>query len=94
MDKSLYCWSFEGDFYTDEEGYYNPIKYSSIHDEHTARVMSVYFDPHRSVLYSGGYDGRVIGWSLDHHQLTESIDKAKRVVRDILPVSPHILLVS
>lgn len=93
MDKSLCSWSFNGDFDADEKGY-TPITYSSVHEEHTARVLALYFDTNRNILYSGGYDGRIVGWSMEHNHLMDSIDKTKRVVRDILPVSQHILLIS
>ncbi|KAJ8327135.1 hypothetical protein O5D80_004549 [Batrachochytrium dendrobatidis] len=92
-DKRIFLWSFENQF-TGKERKYNNIIYRNLHNLHTSNILSVYPHPSQDVIYSGGLDHRLVGWSLGANCSTLCSNKQFSGIRDIIgiPGQPNMLL--
>ncbi|TPX68040.1 hypothetical protein SpCBS45565_g03338 [Spizellomyces sp. 'palustris'] len=93
MDKKIFLWSFDGSFSGNQDDY-TKVNHISIHTEHTSAVQGIYYNPHSEVLYSGGLDSRLVGWSLTEGRNTLPFERMEGKIRDIsgIPTHPQLLL--
>ncbi|KAI8824064.1 uncharacterized protein EV422DRAFT_518775 [Fimicolochytrium jonesii] len=96
MDKKLILWSFDGPFAGDLDGSnYTRVNHISVHTEHTSAIQGIYYNPHSEILYTGGQDSRLVGWSLTNQRNTLPTERVDGRIRDItgIPTQPHLMLV-
>ncbi|KAH6602002.1 hypothetical protein BASA61_001554 [Batrachochytrium salamandrivorans] len=93
-DKRLFLWSFENQFHS-KHHHYNPISHRCLHEIHTSTIHSVYHNPFSEIVYSGGADSRLVGWSLESGENTLSSTRQFAAIRDVIgiPNQPNMLLV-
>ncbi|KAJ3184499.1 hypothetical protein HDU87_003899 [Geranomyces variabilis] len=95
MDKRLFLWSYDGVFRGDENGAYSPVSHISVHAEHTAAIFAILYNPHSEILYTGGQDCRLVGWSFPGQKNVLPSEKREGRIRDLtaVPGQPHLMLI-
>jgi hypothetical protein len=87
-------WAYKSEYdIPDRPG--DAVKAANLHNVHTSAVTALYFHPQKSILYSGGADHRLVGWSLHHEENVLGNIKMEDPVSDVLPIAghPNLLLV-
>ncbi|KAJ3154111.1 hypothetical protein HDU86_005038 [Geranomyces michiganensis] len=95
FDKRLFLWSYEGAFRGGQAGAYSPVSHISVHTEHTAAVAAILYNSYSEILYTGGQDSRLVGWSFPGQKNILPSDRVQGKIRDLtaVPGQPHLMLI-
>ncbi|KAJ3141142.1 hypothetical protein HDU90_007166 [Geranomyces variabilis] len=95
LDKRLFLWSYDGVFRGGENGAYSPVSHMSVHTEHTAAIFAILYNPHSEILYTGGQDSRLVGWSFPGQKNVLPSEKREGRIRDLtaVPGQPNLMLI-
>ncbi|TPX55474.1 hypothetical protein PhCBS80983_g05283 [Powellomyces hirtus] len=95
LDKKLFLWSFDGKFQTTGPDLYTRVNHISVHTEHTSSINAIHYNKHSEILYSGGLDCRLVGWSITNQKNVLPPVRLEGRIRDLteVPTQPNLMLI-
>ncbi|KAG0057339.1 hypothetical protein BGZ83_011582 [Gryganskiella cystojenkinii] len=94
MDKNIIHWKF---LPRNSEGEYVPVQQRLIHSKHTSTIHTLCYEPQKSLLVSGGADGRLIAYDLMRSDVVSEYRNQERGRINYItanPKDPNLFLLS